>query len=187
MSRLVDRDIRARCGSNPKTSLIYPFDKDSLQPCSYDLHLAGDYMTELPVDKPVGLGEKPWERHTAEDVIELKPGQFILGSTIERVSIGLYLSANVNGRSSWGRMGIIVHATAGFVDPGFSGQITLEIKNISDITTVVLPVGEAIAQISFDQLTRSPESRYGDTALGSLYQGQEGPTPAAPPIVSART
>lgn len=187
MSRLVDRDIRARCGSNPETSLICPFDKDSLQPCSYDLHLAGDYMTELPVDKPVGLGEKLWERHAAEDVIELKPGQFILGSTIERVSIGLYLSANVNGRSSWGRMGVAIHVTAGFVDPGFSGQITLEIKNISDVTTVVLPVGTAIAQISFDELTRSPESRYGDAALGSLYQGQKGATPAAPPIVSVRT
>ena len=87
-------------------------------------------------------------------------GQFILASTVETFNIPMMLSAQVSGKSSWGRMGIMVHVTAGFIDPGFSGKITLEIVNMGH-AAVALPTGKPIAQITFDELSQLPANRYG--------------------------
>ena len=183
MGRLVDKQIRAKC-KDASSPLISPFNETYLQPCSYDVCLDRDYLVEEKVsfkDQPCQLGNKPWrERHVEHwgDPIIIQPGQFILASTVETFCIPMMLSAQVSGKSSWGRMGIMVHVTAGFIDPGFSGKITLEIVNMGH-AAVALSTGKPIAQITFDELSQLPANRYGNTTvLGSHYQGQDSPTPA---------
>lgn len=183
MSRLVDKQIRAKC-KDASSPLISPFREVYLQPCSYDVCLDRDYLVEANVsfkDQPCRLGNKPWrERHIENwgDPIIVQPGQFILASTVETFCIPMMLSAQISGKSSWGRMGIMVHVTAGFIDPGFSGKITLEIVNVGN-SAVELPTGKPIAQVTFDELSQLPANRYGNImALGSHYQGQSSPTPA---------
>ena len=172
MGRFVDKQIRAKC-RDASSPLISPFHEMYLQPCSYDVRLDRDYLVEAKIsfkDQPCQLGNKPWR--------ELQSGQFILASTVETFNIPMMLSAQVSGKSSWGRMGIMVHVTAGFIDPGFSGKITLEIVNMGH-AAVALPTGKPIAQITFDELSQLPANRYGNTTvLGSHYQGQDSPTPA---------
>lgn len=124
------------------------------QPASLELHLGGDEPLFMP------------------------PGHFVLAHTLETVSIGAYHVAQVNGKSSWGRLGILVHATAGFVDPGFRGQITLELKNLHHDKAVVLPAGAAICQLVFSTLNSPPSRLYGDPGLRSHYQNQTGTTPS---------
>lgn len=133
-------------------SLIEPFRRKQLQPASYDLTLG---------ELPGGLRK-------------LEPGQFILASTLERVNIPAHVVGRIEGKSSWARKGLIIH-TAGFVDPGFRGQLTLEMTNLSD-TPVPLKVGVLIAQIAFQLLDKPAARPYGHPELGSHYQNQEGIT-----------
>lgn len=175
MSTLSDRTIRwyAR-GIIPASSrghgitgtwhsvepMIVPFTEEQLQPASYDLLL--DHILDFEGNK--------------YDVYPLAPHEFILGSTIEFVNIPNFLVARIEGKSSRAREGIMVH-TAGFIDPGFTGTLTLEITNHSGVIRE-LKQGMKIAQLAFQELDLPAERPYGHPDLGSHYQGQKGATPS---------
>jgi dCTP deaminase len=108
-------------------------------------------------------------------VFILHPGEFVLGSTIERVTLGAAFVARLEGKSSLGRLGLLCHATAGWIDPGFSGRITLELSNVSNLPIKVYP-GMPIGQLSFARLSSPALRPYGSETTGSKYQGQDGPT-----------
>ena len=107
----------------------------------------------------------------------LHPGEFVLGSTLERVTLPDDLVARLEGKSSLGRLGLLIHSTAGFVDPGWDGHVTLELSNVANLP-ITLYAGMKIGQLSFVQLTEPAESPYGSAGLHSKYQGQRGPTPS---------
>jgi dCTP deaminase len=111
------------------------------------------------------------------DALILHPGEFVLGSTRERVSLPDDLVARLEGKSSLGRLGLLIHSTAGFVDAGWDGHLTLELSNVANLPITVYP-GMKIGQISFLQMTTAAENPYGSKGLGSKYQGQRGPTPS---------
>lgn len=175
---LSDRDIRtAMQFHGPDTRLeISPFDPANLQPSSYDLTLDRHFLVPNPDVTEVDLAAVP-EGHMLPEVADgngilLEPGDFILASTRESVRIPHHLLGRVEGKSSIGRLGLIVHITAGFIDPGFHGQITLEIVNLAPWDLVLYP-GQRIAQIAFSRLETAPDRAYG--AAGNHYQGQHGP------------
>jgi dCTP deaminase len=107
----------------------------------------------------------------------LHPGEFVLGSTLERVGVPNNLVARVEGKSSLGRLGLVIHSTAGFIDAGFDGHVTLELANLANLPITLYP-GMKIGQISFITMTSPAEKPYGSGAQGSKYQGQRGPTPS---------
>ena len=107
----------------------------------------------------------------------LHPGEFVLGSTLERVGVPSDLVARVEGKSSLGRLGLVIHSTAGFIDAGFDGHVTLELANLANLPITLYP-GMKIGQISFIKMTSPAEKPYGSGAQGSKYQGQRGPTPS---------
>lgn len=154
-----------------------------VQPASLDLRLSatfriyrahGAQLIDPALDQQ-GLLE-PVQLPDGESFI-LHPGQFVLGSTHEFVSLSPTIAGKVEGKSSLGRMGLIIHSTAGFIDPGFSGHITLEMTNLAPLPIRLYP-GMAIAQLAITPL-HSPAARpYGATGRGSHYQGQTGPTPS---------
>src|ERR1051325_2757730 len=162
---------------------IDPFDADWVQPSSVDLHVDNSFrvfrnsrypyidvkreqsdLTEL-VDVPNG---EPFILH---------PGEFVLGSTAERVRLPDDLVARLEGKSSLGRLGLLIHSTAGYVDPGWDGHVTLELSNVARLPVTIYP-GMKIGQISFVQLSEPAEHPYGSGEVGSKYQGQRGPTPS---------
>jgi dCTP deaminase len=112
-----------------------------------------------------------------EDPFILHPGEFVLGSTYEVVSLPDDVAARVEGKSSLGRLGLLTHATAGFVDPGFSGHVTLELANVATLPIKLYP-GMKIGQLCFFRLSSPAEHPYGSEKYGSRYQGQRGPTPS---------
>lgn len=171
---------------------ITPFDDTQLQPVSYDLTLGPDYRrfrsdVQTIETKDDGrfrddvhqYGLVPsWKDHTTGHLIppqglRLRPGDFILACTLEHIALCPTLVGIVEGKSSIGRLGVSIHATAGFIDPGFNGQITLEIKNDGPVA-VMLHTGMPICQITFDPVSL-PEKDYSVTGH---YQGQVGPTPS---------
>jgi dCTP deaminase len=107
----------------------------------------------------------------------LHPGEFVLGSTLERVALPDDLVARLEGKSSLGRLGLLIHSTAGFVDAGWDGHLTLELSNVANLPITLYP-GMKIGQISFLQMTTPADQPYGTGALGSKYKGQRGPTPS---------
>ncbi len=145
------------------------------QPASVDLNLG------LEFTDPQSGGEVISYRPNGDfrRYIDVLPGQCLLACTWETITLPEDLVARVEGKSSWGRRFLMVHSTAGFIDPGFTGQITLELCNLSR-TTVTLTIGEPIAQISFDTLDHPAQRPYGHPELRSRYQGQRGATPARP-------
>jgi len=157
---------------------ISPFDPQRLQPASVDLLLAQYVRTmNIPDAGEIDVADVP-EGHTAlaeigEDGWLMKPGDFLLGSTVERVTLPGGLAASVEGKSSLGRLGLTVHVTAGFIDPGFSGQITLEIANLSGLP-IRLRRLMPIAQLCLIPMSAVPARPYGHA--GNHYQGQHGPT-----------
>jgi dCTP deaminase len=112
-----------------------------------------------------------------EDRFMLHPGEFVLGSTSERVALPDDLVARLEGKSSLGRLGLLIHSTAGFVDAGWDGQLTLELSNVANLPITLYP-GMKIGQISFIQMSTSAEHPYGSKEVGSKYQGQVGPRPS---------
>jgi dCTP deaminase len=112
-----------------------------------------------------------------DGVFILHPGEFVLGSTLERVAVPNDLVARVEGKSSLGRLGLLIHSTAGFIDAGFDGHVTLELANVANLPITLYP-GMKIGQISFMKMTSPAEKPYGSGAKGSKYQGQRGPTPS---------
>ena len=157
-----------------------PISPDQIQPASVDVRLGRRFLVfrnhtlssidpfDIPADlmEPVDVAE--------EAPFVLHPGEFVLGSTIERVGMPDDLVARVEGKSSLGRVGLLIHATAGFVDPGFSGQITLELSNVSPLPVKLWP-GMRIGQLSFHRLDAPSQRPYGHPELGSKYVDQEGP------------
>jgi dCTP deaminase len=156
---------------------IDPWDPGMLQPASVDLRLGRSFrvfenhkVTTIDLaDPPSGLTEKVEVKPDESFVIH--PGEFVLGRTEEHVELADDLVARIEGKSSLGRLGLIVHATAGFVDPGFKGTLTLEITNLTRVPIVLWP-GKPIAQLSFMGLDRPAERPYGHPELGSHYHGQ---------------
>lgn len=140
----------------------------AFQPASLEVHL-GDATTR----NHEGFTE--YGQNYAAETWWLEPGEFALGSTVETLVLPSHLCAQVNGKSSLGRLGLLVHATAGFIDPGFQGQITLELKNLSN-HTIVLNKSMAVAQLVFHRLSSPAQRPYGHPELGSHYQHQTGVT-----------
>jgi dCTP deaminase len=156
---------------------IEPWDPAMVQPASVDLRLGTSFRVfhnhRLPAidlaEPPTGVTEHVQIEDSASFVIH--PGEFVLGSTVEWVELPNDIVARIEGKSSLGRLGLIVHATAGFVDPGFSGTLTLEVTNLTRIPIELWP-GLPIAQLSFMALDAPAERPYGHPDLGSHYHGQ---------------
>ena len=168
---LSDRTIR---GLATNCGLIDPFDEDQLQPCSYDVRL--DSRIKRVVQTEL-RGVSMDTLNIANMEYALRPGEFILGSTVESVSIPDYLACRFEGKSSLGRIGLTTHVTAGFIDPGFQGTITLEIKNENQFPILLKP-GMLIGQLCFIRLNTKVDRMYGSVELGSHYQNQIGVTEA---------
>ncbi len=149
---------------------VTPLSAGAIQPASVEMHLYGDVLRD------VGLPTEHRDDRITDTVL-LKPGEFALARTTELVGIPAHLVARVEGKSSWARRGLLVHITAGFIDPGFCGTITLELANLS-ARPLELPVGCAIAQLSILELDTPPLVPYGDESLGSHYQHQVNTTTA---------
>jgi dCTP deaminase len=157
--------------------LVEPFDETMIQPASIDLRLGTSFrvfhnhrITAIDLaDPPRNLTEHVEVEDDESFVIH--PGEFVLGRTQERVELPDDIVARIEGKSSLGRLGLIVHATAGFVDPGFKGTLTLEITNLTRVPIILWP-GKPIAQLSFMALDRPAERPYGHPDLGSHYHGQ---------------
>jgi dCTP deaminase len=156
---------------------IDPYDESMVQPASIDLRLGPSFrvfhnfrVESIDIgDPPQGLTEHV--EIGEDEPFVVHPGEFVLGRTAEYVEMPDDLVARVEGKSSLGRLGLIVHATAGFVDPGFKGTLTLEITNLTRVP-IKLWAGKPIAQLSFMELDRPAERPYGHPDLGSHYQGQ---------------
>jgi dCTP deaminase len=160
---------------------IDPFDERCVQPSSVDLHVDRTFRTfhnarypYIDVKKEMkGLTEVV--EVTGDEPFILHPGEFVLGSTGERVRLPDDLVARLEGKSSLGRLGLLIHSTAGYVDPGWDGYLTLELSNVANLPITIYP-GMKIGQISFFRLTTAAERPYGSQDRGSKYQGQRGPT-----------
>lgn len=160
--------------------VITPFDKKNIQPASYDVTLGGEFRIFKNSQKAF-LDTKE-DFSSFMELIKIPdgnplivhPGEFLLGTTLEKVKIPNNLVAQLMGRSSIGRLGIIVHATAGFIDPGFEGYITLEMSNMANIPIALYP-GMRIGQLSFTRLSSDAKNPY-SKKRGSKYSGQKGPT-----------
>jgi dCTP deaminase len=176
---LSDRDIRAEIEAGRIE--IEPFDATCVQPSSVDLHVDAQFRVfansrypfiDVKRDMPdlTELVEVP-----VNEPFILHPGEFVLGSTFERVRLPDDLVARLEGKSSLGRLGLLIHSTAGYVDPGWDGYLTLELSNVANLPITLYP-GMKIGQISFYRLTSAAETPYG--SAGNKYQGQRGPTPS---------
>jgi dCTP deaminase len=162
---------------------IDPFDDSCVQPSSVDLRLDNLFRVFLNHTMPVIDVKQDLEDLTrlveiaAGDAFILHPGEFVLGSTSERVTLPDDLVARIEGKSSLGRLGLLIHSTAGFIDAGFSGHITLELSNVANLPITLYP-GMKIGQVSFLAMTTPADVPYGSSRVGSKYQGQRGPTPS---------
>jgi dCTP deaminase len=178
---LSDRDIRAAVEAG--RLVLDPWDDGLLQPSSVDVRLdryfrvfnnsqythidpsqQQDELTTLVEPK----GDEPFVLH---------PGEFVLGSTLEVVTLPDDLAGRLEGKSSLGRLGLLTHSTAGFIDPGFTGHITLELSNVANLPIILWP-GMKVGQLCLFRLSSASQHPYGSTAAGSRYQGQRGPTPS---------
>jgi dCTP deaminase len=178
---LSDRTIREQVAAGH--IMIEPVDPACVQPSSVDLHLDRHFRvfrnhTMAYIDVKQNLEDLTELVSIAEDdAFILHPGEFVLGSTSERVRLPADLVGRLEGKSSLGRLGLLIHSTAGFVDAGWDGQLTLELSNVASLPITLYP-GMKIGQISFMQMTTPADSPYGSGELGSKYQGQRGPRPS---------
>lgn len=162
---------------------IEPQDLTAVQPASVDLKLGSRFLSFREVAGRLIDPHSPSAEYmetfevAAGASFTLPPRLFVLGTTLERVALPDDLVGRLEGRSSLGRLGIIVHSTAGYIDPGFDGHITLEISNLAKLPVLLYP-GMRIAQISFQRMSTPAERPYGSPGLGSKYQGQRDPTPS---------
>jgi dCTP deaminase len=163
---------------------IEPYDETLLQPSSLDVRVDRFFRVFRNSRYPYIDVKEPMEDLTElvevsdeEQPFILHPGEFVLGSTLERVTLPDDLVARLEGKSSLGRLGLLIHSTAGFIDPGWDGHVTLELSNVANLP-ITLYVGMRIGQLSFVQLTEPAATPYGADVIGSKYQGQEGPTPS---------
>ena len=178
---LSDRDITAAIAEGRLG--IEPYDKGLVQPSSIDVRLDRFFRVfnnsrythidpSQQQDDLTSLVEPE-----GDDPFVLHPGEFVLGSTFEAATLPDDLAGRLEGKSSLGRLGLLTHSTAGFIDPGFSGHVTLELSNVATLPIKLWP-GMKIGQLCFFRLTSPAEQPYGSGASGSRYQGQRGPTPS---------
>jgi dCTP deaminase len=162
---------------------IEPFDDSAVQASSVDVHVDNLFRVFHNARYPFIDVKQPMEdltelvTVTEGEAFILHPGEFVLGSTFERVRLPDDIAARLEGKSSLGRLGLLTHSTAGFVDAGFQGHLTLELSNVANLPITIYP-GMKIGQIAFLRLTTPADMPYGSKAAGSKYQGQRGPTPS---------
>jgi dCTP deaminase len=162
---------------------IEPFDAEMIQPSSIDVRV--DSQFRVFRNHSAGVIDVKRDMRMLTELVEiaddgvfiLHPGEFVLASTRERITVPDDLVARVEGKSSLGRLGLLIHQTAGFIDSGWDGHITLELANVASLPITIYP-GMKIGQISFMTMTTPAEHPYGKGAHGSKYQGQRGPTPS---------
>ena len=176
---LSDRSLREAIAA--QRIIIEPLDDSCVQPSSIDVKVGNLFRvfrnhTTGIIDVKQDL-EDLTELVTIPEggVFMLHPGEFVLGSTLERVVVPDDLVARIEGKSSLGRLGLLIHSTAGFIDAGFDGHITLELSNVASLPITIYP-GMKIGQISFLQMTTAADHPYGSGELGSKYKGQREPT-----------
>jgi len=176
---LSDRDIKAEVGSGRVR--LEPYDEAMVQPSSIDVRL--DRFFRLFDNHKYPYIDPAQDQPDLTRLVEversesfvLHPGEFVLGSSYEVVSLPDDIAARLEGKSSLGRLGLLTHSTAGFVDPGFTGHVTLELSNVATLPIMLWP-GMKIGQLCFFRLSSAAESPYGSEKYGSRYQGQRGPT-----------
>jgi dCTP deaminase len=163
---------------------IDPWDPSLVQPASLDLRLGEEFRARVfepaPLEIVGGTGHVlagRWVTRVHRGPLDLLPGQFVLGHTLEFVTLPADLAGRLEGKSSLGRLGLLTHSTAGFIDPGFTGQVTLELSNLSEESIPLTP-GQQIGQFCFIPLTSPARRPYGSPGLGSHYQGQRGARPS---------
>ncbi|WP_296136559.1 dCTP deaminase [uncultured Tessaracoccus sp.] len=178
---LSDRDILQ--GIDDGTIGLDPWEPTMVQPASVDVRLDRSFRVfenhRYPsIDPAEEQSELTRLLEVAEDEpFVLHPGEFVLASTLEQISVGPTIAARLEGKSSLGRLGLLTHSTAGFIDPGFSGHVTLELSNMATLPVKLWP-GMKIGQCCFFQLSSEALHPYGSAEYGSRYQGQRGPTPS---------
>jgi dCTP deaminase len=176
---LSDRDIRAELEAD--RVVLDPYEPSMLQPSSIDVRLDKYFRLfdnhKYPFIDPAT--DQPELTRLVEadndEAFVLHPGEFVLGSTYEAVTLPDDVAARLEGKSSLGRLGLLTHSTAGFIDPGFSGHVTLELSNVATLPIKLWP-GMKIGQMCFFRLSSASEHPYGSDLYGSRYQGQRGPT-----------
>ena len=163
---------------------IAPYDATLMQPSSLDVRC--DRMFRVFRNSRYPFIDVKTEQEELTELVEvgddeqpfiLHPGEFVLGSTLERITLPDDLVARLEGKSSLGRLGLLIHSTAGFIDPGWDGHVTLELSNVANLPITIYHAMK-IGQLSFVQLTEPAQTPYGAGELGSKYQGQQGPTPS---------
>jgi dCTP deaminase len=178
---LSDRDILEAVGSSRLR--LDPWEPELLQPSSVDVRLDRYFRVfnnsqYTHIDPAVQQDDlTTLVEPKDEDPFVLHPGEFVLGSTLEVVTLPDDLAGRLEGKSSLGRLGLLTHSTAGFIDPGFSGHITLELSNVANLPITLWP-GMKIGQLCLFRLTSAADHPYGSAQYGSRYQGQRGPTPS---------
>jgi dCTP deaminase len=178
---LSDGDLRKELASGRLG--LDPLDEAMIQPSSVDVRLDRFFRVfnntkYTHIDPRQQQDELTALVETADDEpFVLHPGEFVLGSTFESVNLPDDLAGRLEGKSSLGRLGLLTHSTAGFIDPGFTGHITLELSNVANLPITLWP-GMKIGQLCLFRLTSPAEHPYGSTSAGSRYQGQRGPTPS---------
>jgi len=178
---LSDRSLREALAAG--RIVVDPLDESCIQPSSIDVKVSNLFRvfrnhTAGIIDVKQDLEDLTELITIPEDgVFMLHPGEFVLGSTLERIACPNDLVGRVEGKSSLGRLGLLIHSTAGFIDAGFDGHITLELANVASLPITIYP-GMKIGQVSFLRMTTPADKPYGSGAKGSKYQGQRGPTPS---------
>jgi dCTP deaminase len=178
---LSDRDLRAEIEGGRLG--LDPFEPELVQPSSIDVRLDRwfrvfsnmKYTHIDPAQQQDDLTELVETK--SGDAFVLHPGEFVLGSTFEQVTLPDDLAGRLEGKSSLGRLGLLTHSTAGFIDPGFSGHVTLELSNVANLPITLWP-GMKIGQLCLFRLSSPASQPYGSAVFGSRYQGQRGPTPS---------
>ncbi len=174
---LSDRSLREALAAG--TIGVDPLGDNAIQPSSIDLRLASQFRifrnhTRAVIDVKEDLNDLTELVEIGDEPFILHPGEFVLGSTLETVRVPNDLVARIEGKSSLGRLGLLIHSTAGFVDAGWNGQLTLELSNVASLPITLYPHMK-IGQISFMQMTTAADQPYGSTQVGSKYQDQSGP------------
>lgn len=178
---LSDRSIREELAAG--RIVIDPLDEGNIQPSSVDLRLDRYFRLFMNHSYRVIDVKEDQEDLTElvdvreDDVFILHPGEFVLGATAEQIGLPDDLVGRLEGKSSLARLGLLIHSTAGFLDPGFRGHVTLEFSNVANLPITLYP-GMKIGQVSFERMTTPADRPYGSAGMGSKYQGQRGPTPS---------
>jgi dCTP deaminase len=181
---LSDRTLREQLAAG--RIVIDPLDESLIQPSSIDVRISN--LFRVFRNHTRGVIDVKQDQTPLTELVEidpcdpeaafmLHPGEFVLGSTLERIAVPDDLVARIEGKSSLGRLGLLIHSTAGFIDAGFDGHVTLELANVASLPITLYP-GMKIGQVSFMMMTTAADNPYGKGAKGSKYQGQRGPTPS---------